>query len=170
MSRWRELAALPLVEASGADLLLTLVRGDGSRIAGDHIEATRARIGRADWPPSGQRRAVSDCHWGPLESAPGPSVASTTGGDLDPQTTVAASVVAHGTLAARALPRLRKWAIVPSIRCSHPGSRRLHPVGVARPSTRALHILGRATRPGSVLICRRRRTTGRIFFGLGTRG
>jgi hypothetical protein len=58
----REIAALPAVESSGADLLLILVRSDGSRlsvrlgpaaavaVAGDLIEAARLRMGRAGWP------------------------------------------------------------------------------------------------------------------------
>ena len=60
----REFAALPLVEAGeGAELLLSLVRTDGSKvsaalgpaeavaIASDLLLATRARMGRSDWPP-----------------------------------------------------------------------------------------------------------------------
>jgi hypothetical protein len=58
----REIAELPLVESSGADLLLSLVRSDGSllsvllgpaeavAVAGDLIEAARLRMGRAGWP------------------------------------------------------------------------------------------------------------------------
>jgi hypothetical protein len=61
----REMAELPLVEAGeGADLMLTLVRADGSGVsvllgaseavalAGDLIEAARVRMGRQDWPPA----------------------------------------------------------------------------------------------------------------------
>jgi len=65
----REFAALPLIETSGADLFLSLVREDGSRVsvllgpaeavagAGDLIEAARLRIARAGWP--GARAAQS---------------------------------------------------------------------------------------------------------------
>ena len=58
----REIAELPAVESVGADLFLTLVRADGSRVsvllgpaeavalAGDLIAAARVRMGRASWP------------------------------------------------------------------------------------------------------------------------
>jgi hypothetical protein len=66
-----EMAELPLVEAGeGADLMLTLVRADGSGVslllgaseavalADDLIEAARVRMGRQDWPP-----AHLGCFW-----------------------------------------------------------------------------------------------------------
>jgi hypothetical protein len=59
----REFAILPAVDAGdGSDLLLSLVRADGSRIsvalgpaeaiavASDLLLAARARLGRAEWP------------------------------------------------------------------------------------------------------------------------
>jgi hypothetical protein len=60
-----DLAALPLVEGNnpGEPITLALIRKDGSQvaihlgpaeaiaIAGDLLQAARARLGRADWPP-----------------------------------------------------------------------------------------------------------------------
>jgi hypothetical protein len=69
----RELAALPLVEGGeGAELLLSLVRADGSRvsvvlgsaeavaIADDLLQAVRARNGRGDWPARAAALLVAD--------------------------------------------------------------------------------------------------------------
>jgi hypothetical protein len=59
------MAALPMVEpGEGAELLLSLVRADGSRVsillgvgecvalAAELLQAARVRCGRADWPPT----------------------------------------------------------------------------------------------------------------------
>ena len=59
----REIAVLPLVEADGANMLLSMIRADGSRVsvilgpaeavavAGELIEAARSRRGRQGRPP-----------------------------------------------------------------------------------------------------------------------
>ena len=81
MSIPRELALLPLVEAGdGADLLLSLIRADGSRVsvalgpaeavavAAELILAARLRLGRADWPPKVGEAAATRKSMGGISS------------------------------------------------------------------------------------------------------
>jgi hypothetical protein len=77
----REIATLPAVEAGdGSELLLSLLRADGSRVsvvlgaaeavavASDLLLAARVRFGRANWPPKRpnevtSRVSPSSCNW-----------------------------------------------------------------------------------------------------------
>ncbi len=87
----RELAALPLVEAGeGAELLLTLIRADGSRVsvplgpaeatavARDLLVAANARMGRAGWPQS-----ADGCAEAPRQPGTGQSLGSAAAAALE---------------------------------------------------------------------------------------
>ena len=93
----RGLAALPLVEAGeGAELLLTLIRADGSRIsvtlgpaeatavARDLLIAASARMGRAGWPQS-----ADACAEAPRQPGTGQSPCGASAAALEPHSRAA---------------------------------------------------------------------------------